>query len=88
MANVQIELMKEAQGVHFYEFQNIIQTAQEQLQIMEHEEVKGKILYFLKINEMFATGVGQQYALLLQELSSTFNNLYMFYSKKVNEIVA
>ena len=33
---------------------------------------------------MLATGIGQQYALLLQELAPILNNLYTYYSKQVN----
>jgi len=29
---------------------------------------------------MLATGVGQQYVMLLEVLAETFNNLYLFYS--------
>ena len=37
---------------------------------------------------MLATGIGQQYALLLQELAPVINNIYLYYSKEVNEAVA
>jgi hypothetical protein len=36
---------------------------------------------------MLATGVGQQYVMLLEMLSETFNNLYLFYSGEVNTAV-
>ena len=36
---------------------------------------------------MLATGVGNQYALILQEMSAVFNKLYLFYSKEVNDSV-
>jgi hypothetical protein len=36
---------------------------------------------------MLATGVGQQYIMLLEMLAETFNNLYLFYSGEVNTAV-
>ena len=36
---------------------------------------------------MVATGVGNQYALFLQEMSPVFNKLYLYYSNEVNEAV-
>ena len=79
--------MKETLGIHLYEFQNIIKIAEGNVSVMLDEDGKAKIIFFLKINEMLATGIGQQYALLLQELAPTFNSLYLFYSKEVNSIV-
>lgn len=73
--------MKEAEGINLYQFHNIIKAAESDPGILQGEEVKGKLIYFLKINEMFATGIGQQYALLLEELAPILNNLYTYYSK-------
>lgn len=87
-ANLQLEMMKEAEGIHLYEFHNIVKVAENDLSVLQTEEVKQKIIFFLKINEMFASGIGQQYALLLEELAPILNNLYTFYSKEVNSSVA
>ena len=46
------------------------------------------MLFFLKINEHIAYGVGQQYVLLLGEIADKINKLYMFYSMEVNSEVA
>lgn len=55
--------------------------------VLLEEEVKRKILYFLKMNETLATGVGQQYALFLQNIYEIINKLYLYYSQQVNEAV-
>ena len=47
----------------------MINGAQNNQQILKDEMVIKKINYFLKLNEMLATGVGRNYALLLNILS-------------------
>lgn len=44
-------------------------------------------MFFLKLNETLAIGIGQQYALFLQNISEVINKLYVFYSDKVNESI-
>lgn len=88
-SEVQLELMKETLGYHMFEFNNIISMAESNNPgVLLEEAVEKKILFFLKINEMLATGVGNQYALLLQELAPTMNKLYLYYSKEVNDSIA
>ena len=36
---------------------------------------------------MIATGAGQPYLVLLQEMADSFNKLYLFYSNQVNNAV-
>ena len=36
---------------------------------------------------MIATGAGQPYLVLLQEMADNFNKLYLFYSNQVNTAV-
>lgn len=86
-SETQLELIKESFGYHLFEFQNIIQMAEASPNVLLEEEVKRKILYFLKMNETLATGVGQQYALFLQNISEIINKLYLYYSQQVNEAV-
>jgi hypothetical protein len=49
-----------------YEFQNIISSAQGNQNILKEEEVEKKIIFYLRVNEMLATGVGQPYLMMLQ----------------------
>jgi len=43
-----------------------------------------KLLFFLKVNEMLATGVGQPYLMMLQEMADSINKIYLYYSGEVN----
>lgn len=62
--------------------------AQTNQNILKEEEVQKKIIYYLKINEMLATGVGQPYLMMLQEMADSFNKLYLYYSNEVNTAVS
>jgi hypothetical protein len=46
-----------------------------------------KLIYFLKINENLAVGVGRNYALMLNLINETMNKFYLFYSNEVNSAV-
>ena len=46
-----------------------------------------KLLYFLRVNENLAVGVGSSYAMMLDITSSNFNKLYLYYSNEVNQTV-
>lgn len=62
--------------------------AQTNPSFLKEEEVIRKLIYFLKLNENLAVGVGKNYALLLNHLSETMNRLYLFYSAEVNTAVS
>ena len=62
---LQLEMMKETLGEYFFEFQNIMNSALTNPTILREEECEQKILYFLKINENLAVGIGRQYVMML-----------------------
>ena len=45
------------------------------------------MIYFFKLNENLALGVGKNYSLYLNIISATMNRLYLFYSAEVNAAV-
>jgi len=45
------------------------------------------LIYFFKLNENLALGVGKNYSLYLNIISATMNRLYLFYSAEVNAAV-
>ena len=47
---MQVDLIKEALGYHFYDFQGIIQMAESNPNVLLDDDVKRKILFFLKLN--------------------------------------
>lgn len=62
--------------------------AQENPNVMRDENVIRKLNYFLKLNEMLATGVGRNYAVMLRELYETMNKVYLFFSVEISNMVA
>lgn len=85
--DIQVQLIRETLGINLYEFQNIIQNAEQAPNSLLEEEIKKKVFFFLKLNETLATGIGQKYALFLSTISDTINKLYLFYSTQVNESI-
>lgn len=79
--------MKEVLGGHLFEYFNLINMAQTDQHILKEESVTKKLNYFFKLNEMLATGVGRNYALLLSHISETMNKVYIYYSMEINEMV-
>lgn len=45
------------------------------------------MIYFFKLNENLAIGVGRNYATLLNLISETMNKFYLYYSSEVNAAV-
>lgn len=45
------------------------------------------MIYFFKLNENLAIGVGRNYATLLNLISETMNKFYLYYSNEVNTAV-
>lgn len=80
--------MKEALGSHLFEYFNMINMAQSDNHILKEESVIKKLNYFFKLNEMLATGVGKNYAILLGHLNDSMNKCYLYYSLEINTIVA
>jgi hypothetical protein len=54
--------------------------AQQNSNILKEEAVIKKLIFFLKINEHLAIGVGRNYANFLGKMSETMNKFYLFYS--------
>ena len=54
---------------------------------MREEEVQKKLLFFLRINQHLASGIGQSYLMLLEEIMESINKLYLYYSMQVNATV-
>jgi hypothetical protein len=79
--------MKETLGSHLFEYYNIIQMAQTNQHVLKEEAVTKKLNYFFKLNEMLATGVGRNYALMLNLISDTMNKVYLYYSMEINLVV-
>jgi len=75
-------------GIYLFEYQNMIQMAGTNPNFLREEEIPKKLSYFLKINEMIATGVGCRYAVMLDLLSDSMNKLYLYYAGEVNTAVA
>ena len=80
--------MKESLGNSLYEYMNMIGMAQNNPNFLKEEDIIRKLIYFLKINENLAVGVGRNYALLLDSLADTMNKFYLFYSCEVNSSVS
>lgn len=61
--------MKEVLGQYLFEYFNMMSMAQNNPNFLKEEEIIKKIVYFLKLNENLAVGVGRNYALMLEVLS-------------------
>ena len=85
---MQLELMKEALGSYLFEYLNIIQSAQANESVLKDEAITRKLNYFFKLNEMLATGVGRNYALMLDQLCDSMNKVYLYYAMEINAAVA
>lgn len=85
---VQLNLMNCVLEEFITEYKNIVNMAQGNPNILKQENVIKKIIYFFKLNENLAVGVGKNYALLLTFLSDSMNKLYLFYSAEVNTAVS
>ena len=83
----QLQLMKEVLGELLFEFGQIITAAESNPNLLREEEIVRKILYFLRVNENVAVGVGSTYAMLLDHICGNFNKLYLHYSNEVNQSV-
>lgn len=86
-SNVQLQLMKEVLGQYLFEYFNMMSMAQNNPNFLKEQEIIKKIVFFLKLNENLAVGVGRNYALMLEVLSETMNKLYLFFSSQVTSAV-
>ena len=87
-SNTQLDLMKEVLGPHLFEYTTIVAVAETNPAILKDEEIIRKLIYFFKLNENLAVGVGRNYALMLNLISSTMNKFYLFYSGEVSSAVS
>jgi hypothetical protein len=65
----------------------MVSSAQSNPTFLKDEDNIRKLVYFFKLNENMAVGVGRNYALLLNMMNETMNNFYLFYSNEVNTAV-
>jgi hypothetical protein len=79
--------MKETLGSYLFEYFNIIEMAKNNQQVLKEENVIKKLVFFMKLNEMLATGVGTNYSNLLNIINTTMNQLYLYYSVEITTIV-
>lgn len=61
--------MKEVLGHNLYEYLNMMNMAQENPHFLKEEDITKKLIYFFKLNENLALGVGRNYAILLDILN-------------------
>jgi hypothetical protein len=79
--------MNEALGTYMFEYLNIVSMAHNNPNFLKEEEVIRKLIYFFKLNENLAVGVGRNYAVLLNSISESMNKFYLFYSAEVTAAV-
>jgi len=80
--------MKETLGSYLFEYFNIIEMAKNNQQVLKEENVIKKLVFFMKLNEMLATGIGNNYSNLLNIINTTMNQLYLYYSVEITTIVS
>ncbi len=85
--NHQLEMIKETLGPMLYEFQQFYNIAQENPAIMKEEEIQKKLVFFLKVNEMLAKSIGQEYIVFLEIIAEQINKLYLFFSAEIETTV-